>query len=223
MKIGSSVFLLILLINLFVRIVVLGYYIGVIKNTLKGFDTLPNWSNIGEIVKDGILYFLALFILTILVFFPAILLSKIGSSLTMGGDISYHTLGDINYLYTYLFNFLSSFLILTVVLIYMVMAATILWVYLPLATVNFAKKGFLGLFEVVEILKKKISLGYIVMLILYSIVYFTVVLILWVIGIIPVIGTAISNVYFYIFYIIFSITFFRAVTKYFMEKEGRHY
>jgi len=201
--------------------IVLGYYIGVIKNTLEGLNTLPNWSNFGEIVKDGILYFLALFILTILVFFPAILISTIGSSLTIGGDISYLTVaGDISYLYTYL---LSSFLLLTVVLIYMIMATTILWVYLPLATVNFAKKGFFGFFEVVDILKKKISLGYITILILYSIVYFTVVLILWVIGIIPVIGTAISNVYFYIFSVIYSIAFFRAVTKYFMEKEGRHY
>ena len=221
-KMGFSVLILILLVNLFVHIVVLGYYIAVIKNTLEGLDTLPDWSNLGEIVKDGILYFFALFILVALMSFPAILISMIGSFLTTGVDISYPTLeGDIEYLMYnyYFFNLLSGFLLLTIVLIYDVLAATILWVYVPLATVNFAKKGFFGFFEVVDIFKK-ISLGYIVMLVIYFTVYFTVALILWIIGVVPVIGTAISTVYSRIFYFVFFTTFFRAVAKYYMEKEG---
>jgi len=209
-------------VNLFVHIVVLGYYIAVIKNTLKGLDTLPNWSNLGEIVKDGILYFFALFILIlILIILPTILIFMIVSFLTAGVDISYPTLeGDIEYLmYTYFFNLLLGFLLLTIVLIYDVLAVTIFFIYVPLATVNFAKKGFPGFFEVVGVLKK-ISLDYVVMLVIYFTVYLTVALILWIIGVIPVIGTAIFRVYSLIFYFVFFTTFFRAVAKYYMEKEG---
>jgi len=220
-KMGFSIFILIVLVNLFVHIIVVGYYIAVIKNTLQGLDTPPDWSNLGEIVKDGILYAIALVILVILISLPAIFISMIGSFLTTGGDMSYPILeGDINYLmYTYFFNLLSGFLLLTILLIYDVLAATILWVYVPLATVNFAEKGFPGLFEVVGVLRK-ISLDYIVMLVIYFTVYFTVALILWIIGVVPVIGTAISTVYSRIFYFVFFTTFFRAVAKYYMEKEG---
>ncbi|HIP90761.1 MAG TPA: DUF4013 domain-containing protein [Methanothermococcus okinawensis] len=203
------------LINFFVSIVILGYYIGVIKNTLKGLDILPDWSNLGEIVKDGILYIFALIILYTLAFLPAILILKVGSSLTIGGDVSFSS----SYYSNLSTIFASIFLLLTVVLSYVVMAVTVLWVYTPLATVNFAKKGFSGFFEIRDILKKKISLDYIVILVLYSIIYWIIGLLLGIFGIIPIIGTAISLVYFYMFYFIFSIVFFRAVSKYYLKKE----
>ena len=219
-KLDFPPFILILVINLFVRVIILGYYIGVIKNTLQGLDTLPDWNNFGEIVKDGILYFIALIILYMLIFLPAILIIIIGSSLTIGSGVNYFTVGgDINYLlYTYLANLLSPFLLLTAILLYVFMATTILWIYTPLVTVNFAKKGFLGFFEVVDILKKKISLDYIVILVLYSLIFSIVCLALWIIGLIPVIGMAISDAYFCIFYFVHSIVFFRAVGKYYLKK-----
>ena len=207
------VVLVYLIVPLIIQVVINGYYIAVIKNTLEGLDTLPDWSNLGEIVKDGILYMIALFIITLLLSLPAIILFIIGVYPVLATSGSYLT-------YTDLWNAIAYMSIIVILLLlYLLLLAVILWVYVPLATVNFAKKGFFGFFEVVDILKK-ISLGYIVMLVIYFTVYFTVALILWIIGVVPVIGTAISTVYSRIFYFVFFTTFFRAVAKYYMEKEG---
>ena len=69
---------IILCINLVLYIILSGYYIGAIKNTLKGIDTLPNWSNLIEIIIDGILYNIATLIITIIAYLPAILLLIVG-------------------------------------------------------------------------------------------------------------------------------------------------
>ena len=54
-KLNFSTFILTLGIGLLFFIItsmaITGYYIGVVKNTLKGLDTLPDWSNFIEILK----------------------------------------------------------------------------------------------------------------------------------------------------------------------------
>ena len=111
----------------------------------------------------------------------------------------------------------------------MIMATTILWVYLPLATVNFAKKGFFGFFEVVDILKR-FSLEYLVIWVLYKILpiiislpigiclailmlipFVNILVLLLVIPLVVIIGPVLG--------FILEVMFKRAVAKYYRERE----
>ena len=163
-------------------VIILGYCIGIIKNTLKGIDTLPDWNS--EIVKDGILYTCALFILSLVVHLPAILLLIIGLFDIPGDPIDCYSgkfpIDGVFYIsITSILNlvvYLPVTLLLTVglsstlegltgYLVYlipfnMLLALIVLLIYVPLATVNFAKKGFFGFFKFSDVLKK-ISLEYI--------------------------------------------------------------
>ena len=171
-------------VTLLFTVVIVGYCIRVTKNTLKGLDTLPDWSNFVEILKDGILYIVALFILNLVVYLPAILLLVMGLSDTVGGLIGYYSGGTSidGLLYIgvmFILNlvvYLPVTLLLTVGLfstlggltgylvyllpLYTLVALIVLTVYVPLATVNFVEKGFPGFFEVLDVLKK-VSLEYI--------------------------------------------------------------
>ena len=151
---GPFSFILILVIDLIVIIAINGYYIAVIRNTLQGLDTLPDWSNLGEILRDGALYIGALFILLLVVYLPAILLLSIVGLL---------------------FDWATTTLLL---LHYVSVSLIALMIYVPLATVNFAKKGFLGFFEVGDIFKK-ISLEYLGIQVIYTVLGIGIVVIFY--------------------------------------------
>jgi len=199
---GPYAMIFIIIPVLIVSMLLTGYYIGVIKNTLNGIDTLPDWSNYMEFTKDGILYYIALTIISLIVYLPAILFLIVGIFFTAGFEIL--TSGDL----LSIIMSLSVFVIITV--LYYMVASIALAIYTPLATVNFAKKGFSGFFEFFNILKK-ISLEYILMLILYFIVYSIV----GVVSIIPFIGILIYGIISFPIDVIFH----RAIAKYYLEKE----
>lgn len=160
----AVVFLFIIFwIYLFFKVVIDGYYIEVIKNTLKGFNTLPNWSNIGRILIDGILYNIAyiIFMFLYLVVYVLLVISLV----------------IIKYLFQFIpwKDWVLGLILMTVVLF-------IAWgVYTPLATVNFAKKRILRIFNLFAVLKK-ISLEYLGILLVYlviAIILAVILLIIW--------------------------------------------
>ncbi|MBW9223401.1 DUF4013 domain-containing protein [Methanothermococcus sp. SCGC AD-155-E23] len=202
---------IVILLSLLVSIILAGYYIGVIRNTLEGLDTLPDWSNIVRILIDGLLYIVAGLILLLIACLPAILLFIIGVYPILATSGSYTTYSDLWSVIT----LISTIIIL--LFLYGVIAIIVLWIYLPLATVNFAKKGFFGFFEVVEILKR-FSLEYLGILVLYLVIKCIVGLILWIIAVIPIIGELIFYMFSSALSFILEIMFFRAVAKYYLER-----
>jgi len=204
-----------LIVPLIIQVVINGYYIAVIKNTLEGLDTLPDWSNLGEIVKDGILYMIALFIITLLLSLPAIILFIIGVYPVLATSGSYLT-------YTDLWNAIAYMSIIVILLLlYLLLLAVILWVYVPLATVNFAKKGFFGFFEVGDIFKK-ISLEYLGILLVYFVIGCIISIVLGILGVItliPIIGEMVYYVLGGILSFIYGIMLYRAVAKYYLERD----
>ncbi|AXI25283.1 hypothetical protein CFE53_03660 [Methanofervidicoccus sp. A16] len=225
-KLNFSTFILTLGIGLLFFIItsmaITGYYIGVVKNTLKGLDTLPDWSNFIEILKDGVLYTVALFILILLAYLPAILLLIIGIFFT--GAIA--TVDSFRHsdLWTIITSLLAYILVL---LLYMLVVSIALKIYVPLATVNFAKKGFSGFFKFSDVLKK-ISFEYILILLLYFVINFIFNFILETIAniIVPMLDIFISIIVISIYIMcntimsfIFGIMSYRAVTKYYLERE----
>ena len=171
-------------ITLIFTAIIVGYCIEVTKNTLKGLDTLPDWSNYTEILKDGVLYIAALLILNLVVYLPVTLLLIMGSFDTLGGLIGHYSGGilidGVLYLVILFISNLVVYLPITLLLtvglfstlggltgylayllpLYMLVALIALAIYIPLATVNFTKKGFFGFFKVSDVLKK-VSLEYI--------------------------------------------------------------
>jgi len=193
------------------EVIVDGYYIGVIRSTLKGLDTLPNWINIGRILIDGVLYkvaSIALMFLYLVVYFPLILLLVIVKQLLQ--FISWR-------------DWVLGLVLITVILF-------ITWsIYVPLATVNFAKKGFLGFFDIWGILKK-FSFEYLAIWVLYKIVpviillpigicldilmlipFVNILVLLLVILLVVIIGPVLG--------FILEVMFHRAVAKYYRERE----
>ena len=214
-----------LLLLIIVSIPITGYYIGVVKNTLKGLDTLPDWSNFVEILKDGILYIVALFILVLLAYLPVILLLIIGIFFT--GTIA---TAD-SFVHGNPWTIITSLLVyIVVLLLYVLVVSIALKIYIPLATVNFAKKGFFGFFKFSDVLKK-VSLEYILILLLYFVINFIFNFILE--TTINTINIIVSMMNIFIFitvipiyiacstvvFFIIEIMSYRAVTKYYLERE----
>ena len=228
-KLNFSTFILTLGMGLLFFIItsmaITGYYIGVVKNTLKGLDTLPDWSNFIEILKDGVLYVVAVFILNLVVYLPAILLLIIGIFFT--GTIVTVDSFEHSDLWTIITSLLLYILVL---LLYMLVVSIVLAIYIPLATVNFAKKGFFGFFKFSDVLKK-ISLEYILILLLYFLINFILNFILQ--TTIKIINIIVSMIDIFIYIIavliyivcgtvisfILEIMSYRAVTKYYIERE----
>ncbi|MBW9222646.1 DUF4013 domain-containing protein [Methanothermococcus sp. SCGC AD-155-C09] len=196
---------------LIVSILLTGYYIGVIKNTLNGIDSLPNWSNFMEFIKDGILYYIAVTILSLVVYLPLILLIIVGIFFT-GGFENYLTSGDLSSIIT---TPLIIFAMLSI--LYILIVSIVLMIYIPLATVNFAKKGFFGFFEFFDILKK-VSIRYILILILYFVIYIIVDIILGIISIIPIIGVFTYVIGMGALSFLWGVAAYRAIAKYYLDK-----
>ncbi|HIP17276.1 MAG TPA: DUF4013 domain-containing protein [Methanothermococcus okinawensis] len=209
---SAIIFMLIIffmLISLVIDIILLGYYIGVAKNTLKGVDTLPNWSNFIEFIKDGILYYIAMIIVLLMIYLPAILLT-VGIFSAVGGGFGNHLAFN---------NSISMYLLVVIgIVLYIIVASIAFILYFPLATVNFAKKGFSGFFEFFNILKK-ISLEYILILILYFILNVITYFILTIILIIPIVGILIYITCGMILTFLLGVAAIRAISKYYLEKE----
>ena len=240
-------------ITLIFTVIIVGYSIGIIKNTLKGIDTLPDWRNFTEIVKDGVLYTVALFILNLVLYLPAILLPIIGSFDTLGELVGHYSGGisidGVLYIGTlFILNlviYLPITLLLTVGLfstlggltgylayllpLYMLMALVVLLIYIPIATVNFVKKGFFGFFKVFDVLKN-ISFEYFGIL-LYTLLG-TVAVIIFILIFVNIFAPLLYFVYpfgvlilLFVILVISIIDFilwtisFRAVAKYYLERE----
>ena len=223
--------IIVFLIDVIIGIILSGYYMGVIKNTLKGIDALPNWSNFTEIIIDGILYNIGTFILTIIAYLPAILLLIVGvffTAVEFGGYLissfgSYSTYSDPWSIIT------SLSIIIVLLLIYLIIASIAFLIYDPLATVNFAKKGFFGFFEFFYILKK-VSLEYIGILLLYiglGIILGIIIVVIAYISLaifflIPPVGMLVLLFTFLIIsttVFILVVMFYRAIAKYYLRSE----
>jgi len=193
-----------IIIDLVVSIVIMGYYIGVIKNTLEGLDILPDWSNIGEILIDGALCVGALLILLLVIYLPLILLLAMGN---------------------------LSFQWIMVALLYILVVLIALMIYTPLATVNLVKKGFFGFFDFEEVFKK-ISPEYLGIIALYTLWEIGIVVVFYLMAtislfvfflILPLgilcflLSTLVISVIIFGLWIMFS----RAIAKYYLEKELR--
>ncbi|HIP90762.1 MAG TPA: DUF4013 domain-containing protein [Methanothermococcus okinawensis] len=210
-----GVCLLIFIITLILNGVVLGYYIGVIKNTLKGLDILPDWSNIVELLTDGILYSIALLLLVLMLLIPVgLLFMFILALILVSENMSYYDPTVV-------------VVVLIPLILLMIVLFIVLDIYESLATVNFAKKGFFGFFEIRDILKK-ISLEYLGIWFLYTLCNSLVSLIFkfslqyslyvndWILLCLVIL--IVSPITF-----IPSVMFYRAVAKYYLEREGKIY
>ncbi len=136
------------LIGLIVGFLVDGYYVRVMKTTVEGSNTLPEWNNITDLLIKGFLYTIGTFILGIIFMLPLIILFIIGL-FGMFIDIS----GVIG----------LSLLLISLLLMIPLIILLILYSYL--AEVNFSVKGFFGFFEFKRIFKL-MSLKYVVLVII---------------------------------------------------------
>ncbi|CAB3288558.1 conserved membrane protein of unknown function [Methanocaldococcus lauensis] len=151
--------LIIFLIGLIVGFLVDGYYIRVMKTTVEGSNTLPEWNNISDLLVKGFLYTIGTLILVIIFMLPLIILFIIGI-FAMAIDSS----GII------------GLPLLLISLLLMIPLIILLILYSYLAEVNFSVKGFFGFFEFKKIFKL-MSLKYVVLLILVVIITVIVLLI----------------------------------------------
>ena len=197
-----------IIIDLVVSIVIMGYYIGVIKNTLEGLDILPDWSNIGEILIDGALCVGALLILLLVIYLPLILL------LVAVGNLSFPWI----------------MVVFFYILVYILVSLIALMIYTPLATVNLVKKGFFGFFDFEEVFKK-ISPEYLGIIALYTlwdigivvVFYLMATISLFVFFLILPLGILcflLSTLVISVINFGLWIMFFRAIAKYCLEKES---
>ena len=142
------------LIGLIVGFLVDGYYVRVMKTTVEGSNTLPEWNNISDLLVKGFLYTIGTLILVIIFMLPLIILFIIGI-FAMAIDSSG---------------------IIGLPLLLMIPLIIFLILYSYLAEVNFSVKGFFGFFEFKKIFKL-MSLKYVVLLILVVIITVIVLLI----------------------------------------------
>ncbi|WP_456374293.1 DUF4013 domain-containing protein [Methanocaldococcus sp.] len=147
------------LIGLIVGFLVDGYYVRVMKTTVEGSNTLPEWNNISDLLVKGFLYTIGTLILVIIFMLPLIILFIIGifaMAIDSSGIIGLPLL-------------LISLLLMIPLIIFLIL-------YSYLAEVNFSVKGFFGFFEFKKIFKL-MSLKYVVLLILVVIITVIVLLI----------------------------------------------
>ncbi|XRP96705.1 DUF4013 domain-containing protein [Methanocaldococcus sp. 16A] len=138
------------LISLVIEFVIDGYYVRIMKTTVEGFDNLPEWDNLVDLLMRGFLYFIGILILAfVFLIIPIILFGISVLLITQDGIIG-------------LVSLMISFVIFVISII-------LLAFYLPLAEVNFSINGFLGFFEFKKIIKM-MSLKYIVLVIVIGII-----------------------------------------------------
>jgi len=141
-------------IGFLISFLVYGYYVKVMKSTLEGNNQLPEWDGFGEMFIKGILWCFGGLLVSIIFLIIPLLVMGIGVVyLPKSPDVGIILFG---------LGILSMILFLIP-----------LAFYIPLATINFAKKGFFGFFEFVEIFKK-FSLEYITLFIAVMVVVFIV-------------------------------------------------
>ncbi|EHP86687.1 DUF4013 domain-containing protein [Methanotorris formicicus] len=117
---------------------------------MKGSNQLPEWENFGELFVKGILWAVGNFLLVLIFIIVPLLI--------VGGGVLYLSK-----------NPNTGMILIGLGMLLMVLFILPLMFYLPLATVNFAKRGFLGFFEFVEVFNK-FSLEYIILFIVVVIV-----------------------------------------------------
>ena len=157
-----GVYAIIIILSIVFKSIQYGYYMKVAKNTIESYDNtnntnnnLPEWEELGNIFKTGILYFIGSILLALVVFLPFIAIAGL-----IGYGI-YITAGVV-LLMPYWFVAIGLYFILAIV--YML--------YFYLASVNFAKKGFKGFFEFKKVIGL-MSLKYVALVILMMIILVT--------------------------------------------------
>ncbi|AEH06222.1 DUF4013 domain-containing protein [Methanothermococcus okinawensis] len=165
-----ALFIVASLFTIIISIILTGYYIKVSKHTLNSINILPEWENFGALIKDGFIYYIAMLILALIVVgIPVVLMAilfvatgwvSIANPQYLAGMPNSSVIAGI-------FLFIAILFILFIILA----------IYTPLATVNFAKKGFEGVFEFKQIFKL-MSVKYIILLILLWIIFLIIQIIL---------------------------------------------
>ncbi|WP_456416805.1 DUF4013 domain-containing protein [Methanocaldococcus sp.] len=143
--------LIIFLISLIIGFLVNGYYVRVMKTTVEGSNTLPEWSNITDLLIKGFLYAVGIFILLVIFLVPLIILLIIGAYYVIN-----HNIGN-----GLILLFASLVIGIPLFIVYVF--------YTPLAEVNYSVKGFLGFFEFKKIFKL-MSIKYIILIIFITII-----------------------------------------------------
>jgi hypothetical protein len=164
------------LLGLILLIIQTGYFIKIAKNTVEGDDNLPKWENFKDLFIKGIKYAVGMILLGIIIFaIPTIVLGigiylyisfvheLSGASVNMPYNLPPIGAPEPLVWITFIFA----------ILLYVV-GFVVYTIYEPLATVNFAKKGFRGFFEFNYILKL-MSLEYLLLVILYNIGMFVII------------------------------------------------
>jgi hypothetical protein len=164
------------LVNFFV----VGFGLKCGENTLKGNNKLPSWNEAADIIVKSVIAI----VITFIYILPAliVLLAGIASAVPtilnlMAGNasalLSLLATGGITMIIVFLLSLIALFL-------------------LPMAMMNFLKKGFGAAFSLGTIIKKALTLKYIVswiVMLVYLIVLFAIMI---AISIIPVIGSFIG-------------------------------
>jgi hypothetical protein len=164
------------LLGLMLLIIQTGYLIKIAKNTVDGGGHLPKWENFKDLFLNGIKWTVGMILLGIIIFAIPTIVLGIGIYLYISfihnlsgahGNLPYNIppIGAPEPLVWITFIF--------AILLYMV-GFVIYTIYEPLATVNFAKKGFKGFFEFKYILKL-MSLEYLLLVIIYIIGIFIII------------------------------------------------
>ena len=163
------------LLGLILLIIQTGYFIKIAKNTIEGDDNLPKWENFKDLFLKGIKYAVGMILLGIIIFaIPTIVLG-------IGIYLYIPFIQNLSGVSGIIFNLppigvpepLVWITFIFAILLYIV-GFVIYTLYEPLATVNFAKKGFRGFFEFNYILKL-MSLEYLLLVITYNVGIFIII------------------------------------------------
>ncbi|WP_459201439.1 DUF4013 domain-containing protein [Methanococcus sp. CF] len=156
---GILLGLIIATIGVVFTVLIGGYYMNVIENTLQGSFELPEWENFKELLKKGAYFLVGIFVLQVIFGIISLVITAPFVILLITNDTYSNML-----LFNMFMNLISFVLSICESL------------YISLAMINFVdKKEFMGFFDVKEVISK-ISIEYVLVLVAVSIVSVLIVL-----------------------------------------------
>lgn len=217
--IGGIILIILAIISAVINCIVSGYFLKVIDKTLNYGEKLPEWSDFLKLFIDGLFYLIGLFILYPLFF---IIILSIGG-LIFGVNYLLYGISEPLGL-SLLLIFISLFLLVLFLLI------VCFGIYVPLATVNYVKNGFWGLFDFKKVINL-ISIDYILIIIIFWIIFAIIGLLFQIPSIIVSIISVFlgHNIILYLIYdilyslatsitsFIFGVVLYRAISKYIID------
>ena len=136
----------IIFLSIPIHIILFGYYVKIMRTTLEGDINLPEWTGFFKIIIDGILLVIGQTIVSIAFMIIPLIIGIIGVAFLIFAEsfeIIGHSLMFISILSFIPFMILNS-------------------LYIILANINFAKRGFFGFFDYNEVINK-FSINYILL------------------------------------------------------------